>query len=97
MRFCQSFMAKCVNISVQKQTFLQEISRGAGEIGYLSVNTRELEMSLPEFLLVKVSAYGGSLIRPEATGYGVVYFGEQMLKTKGEDFKDKIVNSFRFR
>ncbi|MFB0966588.1 MAG: glutamate dehydrogenase, partial [Cloacibacterium sp.] len=36
-------------------------------------------------------AYGGSLIRPEATGYGVVYFGEQMLKTKGEDFKDKIV------
>ena len=41
-------------------------------------------MSLPEFLLVKVLAYGGSLIRPEATGYGVVYFGEQMLKTKGD-------------
>jgi glutamate dehydrogenase (NADP+) len=36
-------------------------------------------------------AYGGSLIRPEATGYGVVYFGEQMLKTKGQDFKGKTV------
>ena len=42
-------------------------------------------------------AYGGSLIRPEATGYGVVFLGEQMLKTKGEDFKDKIVTVFRFR
>ena len=48
-------------------------------------------MSFTGVLTGKGLAYGGSLIRPEATGYGVVYFGEQMLKTKGEDFKDKIV------
>ena len=94
IRFCQSFMTENVNISFQKQTFLLgDIGVGAREIGYLFGQYKRIRNEFTGVLKVfgKGLAYGGSLIRPEATGYGVVYFGEQMLKTKGEDFKDKIV------
>ena len=68
-----------------------DIGVGAREIGYLFGQYKRIRNEFTGVLTGKGLAYGGSLIRPEATGYGVVYFGEQMLKTKGQDFKDKIV------
>ena len=92
MRFCQSFMTEmCIHIGPETDVPAGDIGVGAREIGYLFGQYKRIRNEFTGVLTGKGLAYGGSLIRPEATGYGVVYFGEQMLKTKGEDFKDKIV------
>ena len=92
MRFCQSFMTEmCKHIGPETDVPAGDIGVGAREIGYLFAQYKRIRNEFTGVLTGKGLAYGGSLIRPEATGYGVVYFGEQMLKTKGEDFKDKIV------
>lgn len=92
MRFCQSFMTEmCKHIGRETDVPAGDIGVGAREIGYLFGQYKRIRNEFTGVLTGKGLAYGGSLIRPEATGYGVVYFGEQMLKTKGEDFKDKIV------
>ena len=92
MRFCQSFMTEmCKHIGPETDVPAGDIGVGAREIGYLFGQYKRIRNEFTGVLTGKGLAYGGSLIRPEATGYGVVYFDEQMLKTKGEDFKDKIV------
>ena len=92
MRFCQSFMTEmCKHIGPETDVPAGDIGLGARAIGYLFGQYKRIRNEFTGVLTGKGLAYGGSLIRPEATGYGVVYFGEQMLKTKGEDFKDKIV------
>ena len=92
MRFCQSFMTEmCKHIGPETDVPAGDIGVGAREIGYLFGQYKRIRNEFTGVLTGKGLAYGGSLIRPESTGYGVVYFGEQMLKTKGEDFKDKIV------
>ena len=92
MRFCQSFMTEmCKHIGPETDVPAGDIGVGAREIGYLFGQYKRIRNEFTGVLTGKGLAYGGSLIRPEATGYGVVYFGEQMLKTKGQDFKDKIV------
>ena len=92
MRFCQSFTTEmCKHIGPETDVPAGDIGVGAREIGYLFGQYKRIRNEFTGVLTGKGLAYGGSLIRPEATGYGVVYFGEQMLKTKGEDFKDKIV------
>ena len=92
MRFCQSFMTEmCKHIGPETDVPAGDIGVGAREIGYLFGQYKRIRNEFTGVLTGKGLAYGGSLIRPEATGYGVVYFGEQMLKTNGEDFKDKIV------
>ena len=92
MRFCQSFMTEmCKHIGPETDVPAGDIGVGAREIGYLFGQYKRIRNEFTGVLTGNGLAYGGSLIRPEATGYGVVYFGEQMLKTKGEDFKDKIV------
>lgn len=92
MRFCQSFMTEmCKHIGPETDVPAGDIGVGTREIGYLFGQYKRIRNEFTGVLTGKGLAYGGSLIRPEATGYGVVYFGEQMLKTKGEDFKDKIV------
>lgn len=92
MRFCQSFMTEmCKHIGPETDVPAGDIGVGAREIGYLFGQYKRIRNEFTGVLTGKGLAYGGSLIRPEATGYGVVYFGEQMLKSKGETFKDKIV------
>jgi glutamate dehydrogenase (NADP+) len=68
-----------------------DIGVGAREIGYLFGQYKRIRNEFTGVLTGKGLAYGGSLIRPEATGYGVVYFTEQMLKTIGEEIKGKTV------
>jgi len=92
MRFCQSFMTEmCKHIGPETDVPAGDIGVGAREIGYLFGQYKRIRNEFTGVLTGKGLAYGGSLIRPEATGYGVVYFGEQMLKSKGQTFKDKIV------
>ena len=92
MRFCQSFMTElCKHIGPETDVPAGDIGVGAREIGYLFGQYKKIRNEFTGVLTGKGLAYGGSLIRPEATGYGVVYFAEQMLKTIGQTFKDKTV------
>ncbi|MEM8522137.1 MULTISPECIES: NADP-specific glutamate dehydrogenase [Flavobacterium] len=92
MRFCQSFMTElCRHIGPQLDVPAGDIGVGAREIGYLFGQYKRIKNEFTGVLTGKGLAYGGSLIRPEATGYGVVYFTEQMLQTIGESIKDKRV------
>jgi glutamate dehydrogenase (NADP+) len=92
MRFCQAFMTElCKHIGPETDVPAGDIGVGAREIGYLFGQYKKIRNEFTGVLTGKGLAYGGSLIRPEATGYGVVYFCEQMLKTKGEDIKGKTV------
>ena len=92
MRFCKAFMEELSkHIDENTDVPAGDIGVGAREIGYLFGHYKRLRNKFTGVLTGKGLEYGGSLIRPEATGYGVVYFGEQILKTKGQDFKDKIV------
>jgi glutamate dehydrogenase (NADP+) len=91
MRFCQAFMTElCKHIGPQTDVPAGDIGVGAREIGYLFGQYKKIRNEFTGVLTGKGIAYGGSLIRPEATGYGVVYFCEQMLKTINETIKDKI-------
>ena len=92
MRFCQSFMTElCRHIGPETDVPAGDIGVGAREIGYLFGQYKRIRNEFTGVLTGKGIAYGGSLIRPEATGYGVVYFVEQMLKTIGTDIKGKTV------
>jgi glutamate dehydrogenase (NADP+) len=90
MRFCQSFMTELYrHIGPDCDVPAGDIGVGGREIGYLFGQYKRIRNEFTGVLTGKGLAWGGSLIRPEATGYGCVYFSEQMLKTRGEDFKGK--------
>ena len=92
MRFCQSFMTElCRHIGPDLDVPAGDIGVGAREIGYMFGQYKRIRNEFTGVLTGKGLAYGGSLIRPEATGYGVVYFTQQMLKTKGESIEGKTV------
>ncbi|WP_124978804.1 NADP-specific glutamate dehydrogenase [Nonlabens xiamenensis] len=92
MRFCQSFMVELQRvIGADTDVPAGDIGVGAREIGYLFGYYKKLRNEFTGILTGKGKSYGGSLIRPEATGYGNVYFAQNMLKTKGEDIKGKTV------
>ncbi|MCK4653006.1 MAG: NADP-specific glutamate dehydrogenase, partial [Candidatus Cloacimonetes bacterium] len=92
MRFCQSFMAELFrHIGPNTDVPAGDIGVGGREIGYLFGMYKKLKNEFTGVLTGKGLNWGGSLIRPEATGFGVVYFAEEMLKTKGESVKGKIV------
>lgn len=91
MRFCQAFMTElCKHIGPETDVPAGDIGVGAREIGYMFGQYKRIRNEFTGVLTGKGLAYGGSLIRPEATGYGVVYFAEQMLKTKGHTLEGKI-------
>lgn len=92
MRFCQSFMSELFrHIGPNTDVPAGDIGVGGREIGYLFGQYKRLQNEFTGVLTGKGLTYGGSLIRTEATGYGAVYFAENMLATKGEDFKGKTV------
>ncbi len=90
MRFCQSFMTELFRyIGPDTDVPAGDIGVGGREIGFLFGQYKRLQNEFTGVLTGKGLSWGGSLIRPEATGYGCVYFSEQMLKTRGECFKGK--------
>jgi len=92
MRFCQSFMTELWSlIGPQTDVPAGDIGVGAKEIGYLYGMYKKLAKENTGVLTGKGLNWGGSLIRPEATGFGNVYFAKEMLATKGESFEGKTV------
>ncbi len=92
MRFCQSFMTELSrHIGPDTDVPAGDIGVGGREIGYMFGQYKRIRNEFTGVFTGKGINWGGSLIRPEATGYGCVYFAQEMLKTKGEDFKGKIV------
>ncbi len=92
MRFCQSFMLELWHIiGPETDVPAGDIGVGGREIGYLYGMYKKLAREHTGVLTGKGRSWGGSLIRPEATGFGNVYFAKEMLATKDESFKDKIV------
>jgi glutamate dehydrogenase (NADP+) len=92
MRFCQSFMTELFrHIGKDTDVPAGDIGVGAREIGYLFGQFKRLTNEFTGVLTGKGYTYGGSLIRPEATGYGLLFFVDEMLKTKGEIMKNKKV------
>ncbi len=90
MRFCQSFMAELFrHIGPNRDVPAGDIGVGSREIGYLYGMYKKLRNEFTGVLTGKGLAWGGSLIRPEATGYGCVYFAAEMLKTKNNSLKGK--------
>jgi glutamate dehydrogenase (NADP+) len=91
MRFCQSFMTELFrHIGPNTDVPAGDINVGGREIGFLFGQYRRLKDEFTGVLTGKGLNWGGSLIRPEATGYGAVYFAEEMLKTRNESFKGKV-------
>ncbi|MEO9512324.1 MAG: NADP-specific glutamate dehydrogenase [Flavobacteriaceae bacterium] len=92
MRFCHAFMLE-LNRHIGPNTDVPagDIGVGAREIGFLFGMYKKIRNEFTGVLTGKGRSWGGSLIRPEATGYGTVYFADSMLRTKGESFKDKKV------
>ena len=92
MRFCQSFMSELFH-HIGKDTDIPagDVGVGSREIGYLFGQFKRLENQFNGVLTGKGSTYGGSLIRPEATGYGLLFFVDDMLKTKSQGIKGKKV------
>ena len=92
MRFCQSFMSELYrHIGADLDVPAGDIGVGGREIGYLFGQYKRLSNQFTSVLTGKGLTYGGSLIRPEATGYGCVYFAQEMLKRDGQDFDGKRV------
>ena len=92
MRFCQSFMTELErHIGADTDVPAGDIGVGGREVGYLFGQYKRLRNEFTGVLTGKALGWGGSLIRPEATGYGVVYFAAEMLATQGKDFKGKTV------
>ena len=92
MRFCQSFMTElCKHIGADTDVPAGDIGVGGREVGYLFGQYKRIRNEFTGVLTGKGISFGGSLIRPEATGYGCVYFAQSMLETKGESFKGKTV------
>ena len=92
MKFCQSFMTElCRHIGPNTDVPAGDIGVGAREIGYMFGQYKRIRNEFTGVLTGKGISWGGSLIRPEATGYGNVYFAQNMLNTKGDDFHGKTV------
>ena len=92
MRFCQSFMTELSrHIGPDTDVPAGDIGVGGREIGYMFGQYKRLRNEFTGVLTGKGPNWGGSLIRPEATGYGTVYFADEMLKTKGDSFNNKVV------
>lgn len=92
MRFCQSFMTELFrHIGPDTDVPAGDIGVGGREIGYMFGQYKRIRNEFTGVLTGKGRSYGGSLIRPEATGYGNVYFAKDMLATRGESFKGKTV------
>ncbi len=91
MRFCQSFMTELErHIGPNTDVPAGDIGVGGREIGYMFGQYKRLRNEFTGVLTGKGMNWGGSLIRPEATGYGCVYFVQEMLKTRGESLKGKV-------
>ncbi|TDN99147.1 NADP-specific glutamate dehydrogenase [Sunxiuqinia elliptica] len=92
MRFCQSFMTELArHIGPDTDIPAGDIGVGGREIGFMFGQYKRLRNEFTGVLTGKGLGWGGSVIRPEATGYGTVYFAEEMLKTRGESFAGKTV------
>ena len=90
MKFCQAFMSELArHISHRLDVPAGDIGVGGREIGFLFGAYKKIRNEFTGVLTGKGIGWGGSLIRPEATGYGLVYFAENMLQTKGESVKGK--------
>jgi glutamate dehydrogenase (NADP+) len=91
MRFCQSFMTELHRyIGPHTDVPAGDIGVGAREIGYLFGQYKRLSNQFSGTLTGKAFGWGGSRIRPEATGYGLAYFAQEMLKVKGKDLRGKV-------
>ena len=91
MRFCQSFMTELYrHLGPDTDVPAGDIGVGGREIGYMFGQYKRLRNEFTGVFTGKGIEWGGSLIRTEATGYGCVYFAEEMLKTRGENFKGKV-------
>ncbi len=92
MSFCQSFMTELQrHIGPYTDVPAGDIGVGGREIGFMFGQYKRLKNEFTGVLTGKGVNWGGSLIRPEATGYGAVYFAQEMLKIKGDSMKDKLV------
>lgn len=92
MRFCQAFMTELAkHIGADTDVPAGDIGVGAREVGYMFGQYKRLRNEFTGVLTGKGISFGGSLIRPEATGYGAVYFAQSMLETKRENLAGKIV------
>ena len=92
MRFCQSFMTELFrHIGPDTDVPAGDVGVGGREVGYMFGQYKRIRNEFTGVLTGKGREYGGSLIRPEATGYGCVYFAEEMLATINEGFKGKVV------
>ncbi|MBT4287669.1 MAG: NADP-specific glutamate dehydrogenase [Deltaproteobacteria bacterium] len=92
MKFCQSFMTElCRHIGPNTDVPAGDIGVGGREIGFMFGQYKRIKNAFEGVLTGKGLNWGGSLIRPEATGYGTVYFAEEMLKTRNETFEGKKV------
>ena len=92
MAFTQSFMSELFrHIGPNTDVPAGDIGVGGREIGYLFGQYKKLRNAFEGVLTGKALNWGGSLIRPEATGYGTVYFAQEMLKTRGKDLEGKVV------
>ena len=92
MRFCQSFMTElCKHIGADTDVPAGDIGVGGREVGYMFGQYKRIRNEFTGVLTGKGISFGGSLVRPEATGYGTVYFAQSMLETKGDSFTGKTV------
>ncbi|MEC7864059.1 MAG: NADP-specific glutamate dehydrogenase, partial [Bacteroidota bacterium] len=92
MKFCQSFMIElCRHIGTNTDVPAGDIGVGSREIGFLFGQYKRIRNEFTGVLTGKSMSWGGSLIRPEATGYGTVYFAQNMLSVKGDSFSGKTV------
>lgn len=92
MRFCQAFMRELYrHIGPETDVPAGDIGVGGREIGYMFGYYKKIKNEHTGVLTGKSLEYGGSLVRPEATGYGTVYFAAEMLATRGLDFKNQLV------
>jgi len=93
MRFCQSFMTELSrHIGADTDVPAGDIGVGGREVGYMFGQYKRLRNEFTGVFTGKGISFGGSLIRPEATGYGNVYFAQSMLKTKGDSIKGKVIS-----
>jgi len=91
MRFCQAFMCELFrHIGPDTDVPAGDIGVGAREIGFMFGMYKRLKNEFTGVMTGKGLTWGGSVIRPEATGYGAVYFADEMLKTRKEDLKGKV-------
>lgn len=92
MRFCQALIVELYrHIGSNTDVPAGDIGVGAREVGYMAGMMKKLSNDSSCVFTGKGLSFGGSLIRPEATGYGTVYFADEMLKTRNDSFKDKVV------